>query len=39
MILAIVHLFRSPYSASNCEVIPETGEYAIGAAVGDARAI
>jgi hypothetical protein len=30
-LLAIVHLFRSPYSASNCEVIPETGEYAIGA--------
>lgn len=30
-ILAVVHLFRSPYSASNCEVVPETGEYAIGA--------
>jgi hypothetical protein len=30
-IVSAIYLFRSPYSASNCEVIPETGEYAIGA--------
>ncbi len=30
-LIAIVHLFRSPYDASNCDVIPDSGEYAIGA--------